>query len=100
MMKRTNFRIGRGFAIVAGSAALMAMLGTSSFAADPAAPSGQQVELTFDLSKCQEQGPNLYKCPAIDKPLCTKEFQQPNVQCIRIGKKGNVFVFTPGSGMD
>ena len=77
----------------------MAMLAGSSFAADSTPPTGQQVELTFDLSKCEPQGPSLYKCPAIDKPLCTKEFQQPNVQCIRIGK-GQRVRFHAWLGMD
>ena len=32
------------------------------------------------------------KCPAIDKAIWTEEFSQPDVVCIRVGKKSNVFV--------
>ena len=96
MMKRRTFRIREGLAILAGGAALVAMLGGISFADDKAMAKDRRIEMNFDLSKCQEQGPNLYKCPAIDKPICTPEFSQPEVQCIRVGKKGNVFVMVPG----
>jgi hypothetical protein len=65
--------------------------GSESASSDPP----KQVEANFDLSKCEQQGPGLYKCPAVDKPVCTPEFSQPSVQCIRIGKKGSVYVMTP-----
>jgi len=60
----------------------------------------KKIELTFDLTKCQQQGPNLYKCPAVDKPICTTEFNQPDIQCIHVGKKGSVFVMMPGGASD
>jgi hypothetical protein len=56
----------------------------------------QKLEITFDLSKCQQVSPSLYKCPAIDKPICTTEYNQPGVECIRLGRKGSVFVMGPG----
>jgi hypothetical protein len=92
-------RIRRSLAVVAGGAAIVAMLGGAAFAGSDNG-SNKQIELTFDLSKCQEQAPNLYKCPAVDKPICTKDFQQPNVECIRIGKKGSVFVMMPGATVE
>jgi hypothetical protein len=95
-MKLGNLRTG--LTAVAGAAALVAMLG--GFSSANAGSSGKKIELTFDLSKCEPQGPNLYKCPAVDKPICTKDFQQPNVECIRVGKKGNVFVMVPGGTVD
>jgi len=60
----------------------------------------KKIEITFDLSKCEQQGPNLYKCPAVDKPICTTEFNQPDIQCIHVGKKGSVFVMMPGGASD
>ncbi len=96
-MRLRSVRIRRGLAIVAGGAAIVGLLGSFSVAG---AASGKKIELTFDLSKCEQQAPNLYKCPAVDKPICTKDFQQPNVECIHVGKKGNIFVMTPGGTTD
>ena len=85
----------RGFVVLVGAAALLGLLRESSYAQSGTEKS-QKLEMTFDLTKCQQLGPNLYKCPAIDKPICTTEFSQPGVECVRIGKKGSVFVMGPG----
>ena len=53
---------------------------------------GDYAEMNFDLDKCLPIGANLYRCPAIDKPICTTEFSRPDIECVRIGKKGSVFV--------
>jgi hypothetical protein len=53
---------------------------------------GKYAEMNFDLDKCLPIEPNLYRCPAVDQPLCTVEFSRPDIQCVRIGKKGHVFV--------
>jgi hypothetical protein len=53
---------------------------------------GQYAETNFDLDKCLPIQPNLYRCPAIDKPLCTVEFARPDIECVRVGAKGHVFV--------
>ena len=53
---------------------------------------GEYAEMNFDLDKCLPIEPNLYRCPAIDKPLCTTEFSRPDIECVRIGAKGHVFV--------
>jgi hypothetical protein len=53
---------------------------------------GDYAEMNFDLDKCLPIEPNLYRCPAIDKPLCTVEFSRPDIECVRIGAKGHVFV--------
>jgi hypothetical protein len=78
---------------------MLALLGGVAGAQAPTKKQ-KKVELTFDLSKCEQQAPNLYKCPAIDKPICTPEFNQPDVVCIHIGKKGSVFVMNPGGASD
>jgi hypothetical protein len=59
------------------------------------APEAEQKEmaLTFDLSKCQPLQAGLYKCPAMDQPICDSSFAiSESVQCLRIGHKGAVFV--------
>ena len=52
--------------------------------------------LVFALDKCQQIMPNMYKCPAIDQPICTPEFTRTDVSCVRVGPKGSVFVTRPG----
>jgi hypothetical protein len=53
---------------------------------------GDYEEMNFDLDKCLPIEPNLYRCPATDKPLCTVEFSRPDIECLRVGAKGHVFV--------
>ena len=64
----------------------------------PSDAAGQSVELNFDLTKCQQVDQNMYKCPAIDKPICSPDYNPSGVECVRIGKKGSVFVMMPGGG--
>jgi hypothetical protein len=89
-MNTANVWMGRNLALIVQAVAMVASAAgcPSTGASDPAAQgASQQVEANFDLSKCQEQGPEIYKCPALDKPVCIQAFSQPSVQCIRIGKK-------------
>ena len=53
---------------------------------------GDYAEMNFDINKCMPIEPNLFRCPAIDQPLCTTEFSRPDIQCVRIGPKGSVFL--------
>ena len=53
-----------------------------------------KTELHFDLNKCEDLGAGLYKCPASDKPICNPDYNG-QVECVRIGPKGSVFVQTP-----
>ena len=92
-MRSGNLR--RGLVVLVGAAAIAGLLGGSGYAQETN-EKAQKLELKFDLSKCEQIQPNLYKCPAIDKPICTIEYSQPGVECIRIGKKGSVFVMGPG----
>jgi len=75
------------FTVIAAGVAMIAIGGSSVAQAQTPSSSGKKrkIEMTFDLTKCEPQGPNLYKCPAIDKPVCTPDFNQPDVECIRIG---------------
>jgi hypothetical protein len=55
------------------------------------------VEMTFDLSKCHTITPNLYKCPAVDKPVCNPDYTPSAgaAECIKVGRRGNVYVSGP-----
>jgi hypothetical protein len=85
----------RGLVVVVGAAAIVGLLRGSGYAQETN-EKAQKLELKFDLSKCEQIQPNLYKCPAIDKPICTTEYSQPGVECVRISKKGSIFVMGPG----
>jgi hypothetical protein len=50
-----------------------------------------KTELHFDINKCEQIEPGLYKCPAADKPICNPDYNG-QVECVRIGPKGSVFV--------
>lgn len=97
------FRIARR---ISPSCAMIAVLGllslggcSSSTASTPpttpAVPAATgAAELHFSLDQCQPQGAGLYKCPAVDKPVCSSDYNG-GVQCVRIGPKGSVFVQGP-----
>ena len=79
-----------GIMAAAAMAAMLALGGCSSQNADQ--PSEKPMAANFQLEKCEQIMPNLYKCPATDQPLCTPEFQRTDVSCVRVGPKGSVFV--------
>jgi hypothetical protein len=74
---------------------LLAIGGCSS--SEPSAATQARLaktELHFDLNKCEDLGAGLYKCPASDKPICSPNYNG-QVECVRIGPKGSVFVQSP-----
>jgi len=76
------------------SAALGALLlaGCSSSTPPPAQVAAmEKVELRFSIDQCQPLDANLYKCPAVDKPVCNPDYNG-QLECVRIGPKGSVFV--------
>jgi hypothetical protein len=77
-------------AALAASLGMLALGGCSSENADK--PPEQPMAVNFALEKCQQLEANLYKCPAVDQPMCTPEFNRTDVNCVRIGPKGSVFV--------
>jgi hypothetical protein len=83
-------------AALAASLGMLVLGGCSSESAQQ--PATAPVMANFELSKCQTIEPNLYKCPAVDQPLCTPQFNRTNVNCVRIGPKGSVFVQRGGIG--
>ncbi|MGH7814279.1 MAG: hypothetical protein ACREQI_09800 [Candidatus Binataceae bacterium] len=82
--------MAKAVAVLIGAAAIMALGGCS--ASERNAPRSAPVQATFLLNTCQQIQPNLYKCPSMDKPLCTPDFVLSNVDCVHIGRKGSVFV--------
>ncbi len=71
---------------------LLALGGCSSSEPSPAEQAGlAKTELHFSLDQCQPLDANLYKCPASDKPICNPDYNG-QVECVRIGPKGSVFV--------
>lgn len=81
---------------LAASLGMLALGGCSTETADvPTSP--PPVTANFDLAKCQQLEANLYKCPAVDLPLCTPQFNRTAISCVRIGPKGSVFITRPGN---
>jgi len=77
-------------AALAASLGMLAFGGCSSQNAD--VPPEHPIAVNFALDKCQQLEANLYKCPAVDQPICTPQFVRTDVNCVRIGPKGSVFV--------
>jgi len=78
------------------SLVVLTMLAVGGCSSSPEPSAAQQAalaktELHFDINKCQELGAGLYKCPAADKPICNPDYNG-QVECVRIGPKGSVFV--------
>ena len=82
-------------AALAASLGMLALGGCSSQDADK--PPEHPMMANFALEKCQQLEPNLYKCPAVDQPLCTPEFNRTAINCVRIGPKGSVFIQRQGA---
>jgi hypothetical protein len=78
---------------IAGALAMLAFAGCST-ETPPAQPTtgSPTTQANFDLSKCEVIEANLYKCPAVDTPLCTPQFNRDDINCVHIGKKGSVFI--------
>jgi hypothetical protein len=82
-------------AALSASLGMLAFGGCSSQTADQ--PPANPVQVNFALDKCQQLDANLYKCPAVDQPICTPEFVRTDVNCIRVGPKGSIFVQRGGA---
>ena len=76
--------------------ALLGLLTLSNCSSSSEPSAAQQAalaktELHFDINKCEQIEPGLYKCPAADKPICNPDYNG-QAECVRIGPKGSVFV--------
>lgn len=47
-----------------------------------------QTAMNFDLNKCQQMAPHLYKCPGSDKPICDPAYNKGNVECLKVDANG------------
>lgn len=85
--------LGKRMAMTLAVLGLLVLAGCASSEPPPAAQQAAlaQTELHFDLTKCQQLGAGLYKCPAADKPVCSPDYTGQG-ECVRIGPKGSVFV--------
>jgi len=82
----------RMIAAVCATAALgLVLTGCSSSPPPPGIAAMEKVELHFSLDQCQPLDANLYKCPAVDKPVCNPDYNG-QLDCVRVGPKGSVFV--------
>lgn len=70
---------------------MLSLAGCSASA--PESAGLKRTELTFDISKCQQLGAGgLYKCPAIDKPICSPDYTGAEVDCLKTNKSGSVLI--------
>ena len=99
-MKTREGRVMRGRSL---RVAVMVVLGGFAltrcyiFSPSQAQVDKAQTQLHFNLAECQQTAPNLYKCPAVDQPLCTPEFTRTDINCVHIGPKGSVFIQRQGA---
>ncbi len=85
----------RTIAAVCATAALGLLLsGCSSSASAPPSEIAamEKTELHFSLDQCERQSDaNLYKCPAVDKPICNSQYNG-QLECVRVGRDGSIYV--------
>jgi hypothetical protein len=96
MMHKSGSRTQRITKRAASSIAVLgflALAGCSSYSEPSAAQQASlaKTELHFDINKCEQIEPGLFKCPAADKPICNPDYNG-QAECVRIGPKGSVFV--------
>jgi hypothetical protein len=71
---------------------MLTLAGCSSSTPAPESAALARTELRFNLNQCQQLSPGLFKCPAIDKPICNADYTGTPVECLRIDKQGSVYV--------
>ena len=86
--------VGTGLAKVAMilAAAMLALSGCYIFSPSQAQEDKAQTRLHFDITQCQQTGPNLYKCPGVDRSICGAFYAGQQVDCVALDKDGNVIV--------
>lgn len=85
-------RIARRAILPVALSGLLALGGCSSSTTPPGQVAAmEKTELHFSLDQCQPLDANLFKCPAMDKPICNPDYNG-QLECVRIGPKGSVFV--------
>ena len=86
--------VGVGLAKVATmlAAVTLALSGCYLFSPSQAQVDKAQTRLHFDITQCQQTGPNLYKCPGVDRSICGAFYAGQQVDCLYLDKDGNVMV--------
>jgi len=74
------------------TALTLAVSGCYMFSPSQADVNKEQTRLHFDITQCQQTGPNLYKCPGVDKSICGAFYSGQQVDCLSLDKDGNVLV--------
>jgi hypothetical protein len=88
-------RTARNPKVVIAMVSALCMLALAGCSSTPPPESAglKQAELTFDINTCQQLGAGLYKCPAVDKPICSPDYVGDNsIECVHVGKNGSVLV--------
>jgi hypothetical protein len=83
------------FARIAANAVLggaLALAGCSTTPPPQETPKQAMAVANFDLNKCQELDAGLFRCPAVDKPLCNPDFARTDTDCLHVGKKGELMI--------
>jgi hypothetical protein len=83
--------ISRRVVSAAAAVAMLAFAGCSSSPPPPGMKQLEKVELRFSIDQCEPIGAGIFKCPAIDRPICNPDYNG-QIDCVRIGPKGSVFV--------
>ena len=86
--------VGAGLAKVGAllALAMLALSGCYIFSPSQAQEDKAQTRLHFDITQCQQTGPNLYKCPGVDRSICGAFYAGQQVDCLSLDKDGNVMV--------
>jgi hypothetical protein len=92
--REANVMRGRAVRVAAmiAAAGTIALSGCYIFSPSQAQEDKAQTRLHFDISQCQQTGPNLYKCPGVDKSICGAFYSGQQVDCLSLDKDGNVIV--------
>ena len=92
-MNHANFaRVGLAKIAMLLAAAMLALSGCYIFSPSQAQEDRAQTRLHFDITQCQQTGPNLYKCPGVDRSICGAFYAGQQVDCLSLDKDGNVIV--------
>jgi hypothetical protein len=85
--KRSTLAIG-----VVSAISMFSLAGCASSTPAPDSTAMKQTELSFNINKCEMLGAGLYKCPAIDKPICNPDYTGTPVECLHTDKNGNITI--------
>ena len=90
-MGQSNKRITMALGLVS-AAFMLSLAGCAASTPSPDAAALKKTELSFNINKCEVLGAGLYKCPAIDKPICNPDYTGTPVECLHTDKAGNITI--------